>query len=101
MVQYLYILTSTYEFYEHWIILIELTWVINKSFENGELPWAWKDSLETPIFKKGDPENKEIYRPVSCLSVASKVHEKILCDQVTKLMETHKLLPDNQHGFRE
>jgi hypothetical protein len=32
--------------------------------------------------------------------VASKVLEKIVNDQVSSFMEAHKLLPDNQHGFR-
>jgi hypothetical protein len=36
----------------------------------------WKQALVTPILKKGDPTKKENYRPVSCLSVASKVLEK-------------------------
>ena len=40
------------------------------------------------------------YRPVSCLSVPSKVLEKIVCDQITDYMEKNKLLPQNQHGFR-
>ena len=37
--------------------------------------------------KKGSPLEKSNYRPVSCLAVASKVLEKIVCDQVTKFME--------------
>ena len=47
--------------------------------------------------EKGDPAKKENYRPVSCLSVASKVLEKIVCDQETHYMEIHGLLPENQH----
>ena len=38
---------------------------------------------------------------MSCLAVASKVLERIVCDQITRFMEVHGLLPDNQHGFRE
>ena len=38
---------------------------------------------------------------MSCLAVASKVLERIVCDQVTKFMETHNLLPSSQHGFRK
>ena len=34
------------------------------------------------------------------LPAASKVLEKIACDQLTKFVETHGLLPNNQHGFR-
>jgi hypothetical protein len=53
-----------------------------------------KEALATPILKKGDPTKKENYKykPVSCLSVESKVLEK-------HYMEMHKLLPENQHGF--
>ena len=38
---------------------------------------------------------------MSCLSVLSKVLEKIICDQITKHMEKNNLLPPNQHGFRQ
>ena len=54
-----------------------------------------------PILKKGDPKDPKNYRPVSCLAAASKVLEKIVCDQLTRFVETNKILPDNQHGFRK
>ena len=54
-----------------------------------------------PILKKGDQKDKTNYRSVSCLAAASKVLEKIICKQITKHMETNKLLPNSQHGFRE
>ena len=58
----------------------------------------WKKALVTPILKKGSPEKKENYRPVSCLSVASKVAEKIVCDQVTKFFDKHFCCEsDNKH----
>ena len=57
--------------------------------------------MVTPILKKGDQKEKTNYRPVSCLAAASKVLEKIICEQITKHMETNKLLPNSQHGFRE
>ena len=34
-----------------------------------------------------------------CLVTASKVLEKIACDQFTEFLEKNKLLPENQHGF--
>ncbi len=73
-----------------------LTRLINSSITSGVFPEAWKEAIITPILKKGDPSKKENYRPVSCLSVASKVLEKIVNDQVSSFMEAHKLLPDNQ-----
>ena len=44
---------------------------------------------------------KENYRPVSCLPTASKVLEKVVCDQTTQYMEKNSLFPENQHGFRQ
>ena len=40
------------------------------------------------------------YRPVSCLTAASKVLEKVVCKQLTRFAEVHDLLPNDQHGFR-
>ena len=51
--------------------------------------------------EKGDPMEGKNYRPISCLIMASKVMEKIICEQLTRFLETHKLLPENQHGFRQ
>ena len=49
--------------------------------------------------KKGDPQVKENYRPVSCLPAASKLLEKVVCEQVSVYLESNNLLPENQHGF--
>ena len=81
-------------------LAVPLTRIINTSIINGEFPDVWKEAIVTPILKKGDATKKENYRPVSCLPVASKVLEKIVCDQITRFMEIHNLLPENQHGFR-
>ena len=78
-----------------------LTKIINKSLSEGIFPSIWKQAIVTPILKKGDAQDKTNYRPVSCLMVLSKVLEKIVCSQITEYMETNKLIPDNQHGFRK
>ena len=57
--------------------------------------------MVTPIPKKGDQRDETNNRPVSCLASASKVLEKIMCEQLTKHMENNKLLPESQHGFGE
>ena len=82
------------------ILAIPLTRIINKSIKEGVFPTQWKEGVVTPVLKKGTPTDKANYRPVTCLSVLSKVLEKIICDQITAYMETNGLLPPNQHGFR-
>ena len=54
-----------------------------------------------PILKKGDPKDLKNYRPVSCLAAASKVLEKVVCEQLTRFTEVHGVLPNSQHGFRQ
>ena len=74
--------------------------IINSSIESGVVPDQWKEAVVVPILKKGDPKEPKNYRPVSCLSAASKILEKAVCEQLTRFVEVHDLLPNNQHGFR-
>ena len=60
-----------------------LTRIINNSITEGKFPDIWKIGVVTPVLKKGSPLDKNNYRPVSCLSVLSKVLEKIVCEQIT------------------
>ncbi|EDO39184.1 predicted protein, partial [Nematostella vectensis] len=52
--------------------------LFNKSLELGKLPAEWKKSLIVPIFKKNRKERVENYRPISLLSVTSKVLERCI-----------------------
>ncbi len=82
------------------VLKIPLTRLVNSSIASGTFPKPLKQAVVSPILKKGDPECKDNYRPVSCLNVACKVLEQIVCDQITGHMEKHGLLPENHHGFR-
>ena len=82
------------------VIAGPLTDIINCSIKSGEFPTQWKEAVVVPLLKKGDPKDRKNYRPVSCLPAASKVLEKVVCEQLTRFVEVHKLLPNNQHGFR-
>ena len=77
-----------------------MVWTINSSIVSGEVPAHWKEAIVVPILKKGESSDVNNYRPVSCLVAASKVMEKVICNQVTRFMEVNGLLPQNQHGFR-
>lgn len=41
------------------------------------------------------------YRPISVLSVFSKIFEKILCDQLTRFISKNNILYENQFAFRK
>ncbi|MCG8431179.1 MAG: hypothetical protein MJA29_08390, partial [Candidatus Omnitrophica bacterium] len=72
-----------------------LTVIFNKSFQTGIVPSDWLDAKVVPIFKKGEISDVKNYRPISLTSVASKVFERIIKDQMLKFLLENK----KQHGF--
>ena len=82
------------------ILTIPLTRIINCSIESGIFPEEWKLAVVTPLLKKGDPKEKSNYRPVSCLAAASKVLEKIVCGQLTRINMVKKGTQNNEREVR-
>ena len=79
-----------------------LTEIINTSLREGNFPTAYKCAVITPIYKnKGSRLDKSNYRPISGLSVFGKCLECIVDAQLRRYFEQHKLLGQNQHGFRK
>ena len=60
------------------IITPVLTFLINKTFAEGEFPKSFKIAKIVPIFKGGDKENITNYRPIYILSNFSKIFEKCM-----------------------
>jgi hypothetical protein len=52
--------------------------IFNFSFMHGIFPNALKLARVTPVFKKGDADDCTNYRPISVLSLLSKVLEKLM-----------------------
>ena len=68
---------------------------------NGEFPDILKVGKITPIFKKGDQEKFENYRPVSTLPIFAKLFEKIIYSRLYDYLAKKNILYDNQYGFRK
>lgn len=78
-----------------------LTFIINVCLKTQYFPDGWKLAKVVPIQKAGKPLDKpQSYRPISLLSCVSKIYEKILKEKMIKIIEDHKLYPDEQFGFR-
>lgn len=83
------------------ILSVPLIYIINLSFETGVFPEVLKKSVICPIYKSGNKELMENYRPLALQSVFSKLFENAFCSRLTSFMEKNKLLNECQHGFRK
>jgi len=77
-------------------------WIIfRKSLDQGIVPEDWRRANISPLFKNGNRNRAENYRPVSLTSQVCKVFESLLRDVMVGHLERHQLLKDSQHGFRK
>jgi hypothetical protein len=74
--------------------------IFNLSFATGFIPEQLKLALVTPIFKAGDKQIFENYRPISVLTCFSKLLEKLMYKRLISFIEKSKILTENQYGFR-
>ena len=58
-------------------IAVPLCDIINDSFSSGVFPDLMKLAKVIPLYKKSSPKNPNNYRPISLLSVLSKIIEKL------------------------
>ena len=79
-------------------ILAEL---FNKCLKESCFPDCWKVSSVVPVFKNvGERSTAKNYRPVSLLSVVSKVFEKLVSNRIVSHLEKCGLSSDFHYGFR-
>ena len=79
-------------------VLAEL---FNKCLKESCFPDCWKVSSVVPVFKNvGERSTAKNYRPVSLLSVVSKVFEKLVNNRIVDHLEKCGLFSGFQYGFR-
>ena len=71
--------------------------LFNKSLKCGIVPREWKIANVVPIHKKGDKDHVENYRPISLLSLVSKVLER--CVFISIKEHAFSQINSCQHGF--
>ena len=82
------------------LISSPLSQILNKSFQSGIFPDKMKLAKVIPLFKKGCLLTASNYRPISLLSVFSKITEKVMYERLYKFLEKHEILYTLQFGFR-
>lgn len=64
-------------------------------------PLIWKLSTVILIPKPNKPKTLATsYRPISLLPTLAKLFEKIILKRIRPIMQTHKIIPNSQFGFR-
>ena len=68
----------------HWaadLLLPFFAYLFNLSFDCGTFPSCFKDAFLTPVLKKLPASDPSSYRPISNLSVISKLLERLVAKQ--------------------
>ena len=76
-----------------------LCYILNNSFRYGIFPNHLKVSVIKPLYKSGDPERFENYRPISLPNSFSKVFELAMCKRLLQFFKECNLFSDSQHGY--
>lgn len=77
-----------------------ITHIVNLCFKQGTFPNLLKKSIITPIYKGGQEDDVNNYRPISVIPVIAKILEKILNSRLINYLQTNNILSPSQFGFR-
>ena len=82
------------------VVTPSLLFIINKSISTGKFPSVWKEAKVKPLFKNGNKEDVNNYRPISILPTVSKLIEKWVESQFSNYLNEFNLFYKSQSGFR-
>ena len=76
--------------------------LFNWSLEHGTVPSSFKSAYVMPLLKKADmdPADMRSYRPISNLSVISKLIDLVVSSQLVKYLKDNDLLSALQSAYR-
>ena len=75
--------------------------IYTKSIQTHTIPRDWKKARICPIFRKGDKDRPDNYRPISLTCICSKILEHMITSCVMSHLEANNILYPLQHGFRK
>ena len=78
-----------------------LSGYINHFMKIGKFPGILKIGKVTPVFKKGDAQEFDNYRPISIIPIFGKIFEKVIYDRLYSFFTTNGVVYDRQFGFRK
>ena len=75
--------------------------IVNTSFRYNTFPERWKKAIIIAIPKITTPIEPTDYRPISLLSVLSKILEKLVAKQMIQYLNLHNLFDEKQSAYRK
>ena len=79
----------------------DLMQMVNLSYETKTFPDQLKIATVKALHKKGDNNNPAQYRPISILTIVSKIFERSAVDQLVEYYNSNNLLNPRQHAYRK
>lgn len=78
-----------------------LTLLYNSILRLNYFPTQWKCAEIVMVLKPTKPENQiSSYRPISLLTIFSKIFERLFLRRVFPILKENKVIPEHQFGFR-
>lgn len=81
---------------------IHLLHIMNDIYQGGQISDSWLKYRIIPILKPNkDPLSASSYRPIALASCVLKTLERVITNRLEWWLETRKMLPRSQFGFRK
>ena len=81
-------------------IIPYLVTLFNQCIVEGVFPSSYKIAQVIPLFKGGNKEDPNCYRPISLLPTIGKLFEKLLSVRIINFLIKFSILSKHQFGFR-
>lgn len=82
------------------ILAVPLAIFYNNCYEEGIFPEQLKLAKVIPVYKKGSKSDPQNYRPISLLSVLSKIFEKLIKSRLLKHLKNNNIINERQYGYQ-
>ena len=82
------------------VLAPSLAQLFNLPLSTGRFPDSWKIARVAPIHKIGPKDDRSNYRPISVLSVISRLFEKLVFGRLYSYLDRNKVIFCKQSGFR-
>lgn len=82
------------------ILISQFKFIINLALRTSIFPKKWKEALVTPLYKAGQMDDPNNYRPIACIPLPGKIFEKCIFSQFYNYLEVNEFLSPVQFGFR-